>query len=101
MGGQPVTNNYPRGTVEFVSATVTADVTLNAQTVKIAISRGDTHTWLDAIWVGASGTTRKARTQSPITFDATTYPASTYGVYVKVTDDPEVPVIRAGNLTIS
>lgn len=94
-------NNYERGTVEFVSATAAADVTLGTQTVKLAISRGDEHTWLDAMWMGSSGTTRKARTVSPITFDDATYPYSTYGVYVKVTDDPEVPVIRAGSLTIT
>lgn len=96
-----MTNDYPRGSVEFVSATATANVTLGTQVVKIAISRGDSHTWLDAIWTGNSGTTRVARTNGPVTFDATTYPASVYGVYVKVTDDPEVPIIHAGDLTIS
>lgn len=96
-----MTNEYQRGTVEFVAVPVTANVTLGTQAVKIAISRGDTHTWLNAIWIGSSGTTRTARTTGAITFDATTYPASSYGVFVKVTDDPEVPIIRAGTLTIS
>lgn len=93
-------NHYPRGTSEFVKATVTSDVTLDDQTVKIAISRGDDHTWLDAHWLGDAGTTRKVRTDSPVTFSTENYPALTYTVFVKVTDDPEAPIIRVGTATI-
>jgi hypothetical protein len=101
MEGHPVTSTYPRGTVEYVKATVTADVALT-MTVQIALTNsGSTHTWLPAEWTGSSGTMRTARTSSAVTFDVATYPKSTYQVYVKLTDAPEAPIIRAGQITIS
>lgn len=98
----PDVNDYPRGTTEFVKATVTSGgTTLDTQVVKIALSRSDDHTWLDAHWIGDAGTTRSARTDSPVIFSDAGYPARSYGVFVKVTDDPEVPIIHVGTITIS
>lgn len=90
---------YPRGTEEFITATAVADRTLAAQTVEIAISRGDTHVWLPAEWIGDPATTRKARTVDTVVF-GDDYPRSTYEVFVRVSDSPEVPIMRAGVIKI-
>lgn len=94
-----MTLELPRGTTEFVSAEVTADVTLD-MTVDIALSLGTSHVWLPALWVGSSGTTRTCRTVDPVTFDDD-YPAGGYAVYVRLTDNPEIPYIRAGFIAIT
>jgi len=93
----------PRGSVDFVGATVTEvnGLDLNQATIKMAVTAsGSDHTWLAAQWDGAQwtdedGTHRKVRTSSPVTFavDATT---SSYTIYVQLTDSPEVPILRAG-----
>jgi hypothetical protein len=98
---QPVT--IPRGSVEYVKARVTADVTLD-DTVGVAISLlpsgTSTHTWLAGEWTGTADTQRVARTSSAVTFD-TAYPGSTYSVYVKLTDSPESPILAAGTLKVA
>lgn len=94
----------PQGSKEYVSATVTADVTLNAQTVEVAIrdgSQGAAFVWLPAQWVGPSGTTRQCRTTSPVDFTAVAYPTTPYEVYVRVTDSPEIPIVHAGTLLVT
>lgn len=81
--------NYPIGSVEYIKATVTADFQLNAQPVAISID--EKATWLPATWVGSAGLTRQVRTTSPYTF---TDALGARHVYVKVTDSPEVPIIK-------
>ena len=88
---------FRAGSVEYLTVTVTADVELGAQPVSLSMNDGVT--WLPCEWVGAAGTTRKARTVDPVTFTAGT--RSNIGVLVKITDEPEVPIVRAGSLTIS
>lgn len=83
--------NYPIGTVEYIKATVTCDVVLDTQTVAISID-GKT-TWLPATWLGDPGTTRSLRTTSVHTFDTK---LATRSVYVKITDSPEIPIIKLG-----
>lgn len=100
----------PRGSVEYVTATVTLTnppgAVLGAQTVTISI-RPDTnpptaHVWLPATWVGATpAATRQARTTSPVTFDTAGYPARTYWVFVRLVDNPETPILQAGTITIT
>lgn len=96
---------YPRGTVEFVKAIVTANVTLtDAMPVSISISTGDNgagyvHTWLPGTWEGVEGTKRTARTTSAVTFDVA-YPRGTYSLFVKLTDSPEIPLIDAGTVSV-
>lgn len=87
---------YTAGSEEYLTVTVTADVELDAQPVSISID--NKATWLPATWVGDPGTTRKARTSSPVTFSAT---PRAYSVHVKVTDSPEVPIIRAGSFSVT
>jgi hypothetical protein len=89
----------PRGSTEYVEATVTIDVTLD-MTVELALTRGNNdHTWLPATWEGDPGTTRTARTTVPVTFDDD-YPHTAYTLYARLTDTPEEPIIRAGTIYI-
>jgi hypothetical protein len=91
--------SIPFGSVEYLEASVTADVSLT-MVVAIAITKGSgTHTWLAAGWTGAADTTRTARTTSA--FDTGTLTRGQYGLYVKLTDSPEVPIIKAGEVSIS
>lgn len=91
----------PRGSVEYVTAEVEADVTLDdTVTVEVSVDRG-THSWLAAEWTGTAGTTRSLRTSTPVTFSTGSYPAANYSVFVRVTDNPEVVVLSAGTLSIA
>lgn len=93
----------PRGSEEYVKARVVADVTLDVTVgVEISLSTGNpaAHVWLPAVWTGTESTTRIARTSSAVEFDET-YPDKTYSVYVRLTDSPEAPILRAGTLTIN
>lgn len=83
------------GTVELLSVSVTADVTLDAQPVEISFDRS---TWLSATWIGTAGTTRSAQ----VLLDATNLPSvGNWPVFVRVTDDPEIPVMLAGGIRVS
>lgn len=92
-----------RGSTENIHAPVTATVSLSAQPVAIAIGRNSdgTYTWLTAAWTGDVGTTRTAVTSTPVVFTAANYPNQSYPIYVKVTDTPEVPVMKAGEITFT
>ena len=93
----------PRGSVEYLKAIVTADDTLDdGVTVELSLTPiGGTHTWLAGTWVGAEDTTRVARTSSEVTFSTANYPASTYKVFVRLTDNPEAPILDAGIVRIA
>lgn len=86
-----------RGTVEYLTGTVTADLPIGDDDA-IAISF-DRTTWLTAEWVGGAGTSREWR----ILLGGTTpLPSERWStVYVKVTDSPEAPILEAGLLIIS
>lgn len=85
-----------RGSTEYLKATLTSDVTLDGQTVEFSVDDGTT--WLPATAVGPPGTTR--------TYQHLLLPASqpTPGVMVEVlvriTDNPEIPIIDSGSLLI-
>lgn len=104
-----ITNEIPRGSVDYVSGPVTAadaatgaPIVLDTQVVKIALTQaGATHAWLPAGWVGTAGSTRTARTSTPVTFAGDEYPAGQYGVYVQVTDTAEIPIIRIGTIQVT
>lgn len=84
-----------RGTQEYRKVTVTADVTLDTQPVAFSLDGGTT--WLDAEWTGSTGMTRTAR----ILLGPDNTPDRRSGaVEVRVTDDPEIPWIKAGTYTI-
>lgn len=98
MEGKHMTVTRPTfhvGSVEYLTVTVKADETLDQQPVSISVDRGVT--WLPAVWEGDAGTTRAARTAEPITWEV----AGWRPVHVKVIDNPEVPIVAAGSLTVS
>lgn len=84
------------GSVEYITVTVTADVPLSTQAVALSVDRGVT--WLDCSWTGSPDTTRKARTNTPLTFAAS---AKTLPVLVRVENPPETHIVRAGSITVS
>ena len=100
-----------RGTIEYLKADVTdheaeavEDASLDG-TIAFSIDEGQT--WLDAEWVGdvflkatddGLRATRVARTQQPVDTTALTEPR--YDVWVKLTDSPETPIMRAGTLRL-
>lgn len=86
----------PYGSREFLYADVTADVTLDAQVVEIGVGRTVTDaTWLAAGWQGDAGTTRSARAL----LDGT-LALGKWSVFVRITDNPEIPIIHAGVLRV-
>jgi len=79
-----------RSSVEYLSVTLTADQTLDAQAV--AISVDDRATWINATALGSPGTTRTYQ----VLLDGTTMPtAGRRQVFVKIVDSPETPVFAA------
>lgn len=86
---------FVAGSVEYLTVTVTADVTLDTQPVALSLDKGVT--WLACTWQGSAATTRKARTTSPITFSGTWRNAA---VLVKITDTPEIPIVNAGGISV-
>lgn len=86
-------NDYTTGSLEYISVTVTANVLLDTQPVVISLDSGVT--WLTATWLGQAGTSRTTRTAVPVALTASG------GVRVKVTDNPEIPIMRAGRITVS
>lgn len=82
---------------EVVRVVVRANVTLNAQTVAMAIIEAGTEPapgdFSNVSWIGTAGTTRTAQKS------ATAYTAGSYDIYVKVTDT-EVPVMYAGRMLV-
>lgn len=89
-----ITRHVYRGSVEFLTVTVTSSVPLDAQPVAISFG-GDT--WLEAAWIGTVGKQRKAQT---LISNATLPPAGTYPLYVRITDSPEVPIVPAGTVVV-
>lgn len=86
------------GSVVYIEATVTADVTLDAQPVTLSVDGGTT--WLAAGWLGVAGTTRTARTSAAVNV-ASTFP--TPGVYTlksKVVDGTETEVTAHGGIVV-
>jgi hypothetical protein len=82
------------GTVEYLSVSVTADVTLDTQPVEFSFDRS---TWHAATWLGTAGTTRSAQ----VLLDETNLPSvGNWPVFVRVTDSPEIPVMLAGGIKV-
>lgn len=83
---------------EVIQVVVRATVTLNAQTVTIAVVPADEEPesgdFAAASWIGTSGTTRTAQKA------AATYTRGTYDIYVKVADS-ETPVLYAGRMLVT
>ncbi len=87
-----MTISIPEGSVEYLNVDITADVTLDTQPVDIRVGNG---VWQAAAWAGTAGTTRTAR----LLYIADT--PGLYAVWVRVDDNPETPILRAGTLSVS
>lgn len=91
------------GTTEYITVPISSAVTLDTQPVAIAFHRAEDedgdwiYDWLNATWIGTAGTTRLA--QLLLTPSNTPIPGS-HPIFVKVTDNPEIPVILAGTLEV-
>lgn len=86
---------WTRGTTEYLTGTVTADVTLDTQPVAVTF---DKTTFVTAAWTGTAGTTRGWQ----VLLTDTNLPVNNQSfVYVRVTDNPEIPLFRAGILTFN
>lgn len=85
-----------RGTVEYLVVKVTADVELDDQAVEITFDRSDPEGWIAAGWIGDPGKTRRARA----TVNDDNLPVGKHGVYVRVTDTSEAPIVYAGGVHV-
>lgn len=90
------TRTMVRGTTEYLSVTLTADVQLDVQVVEFSLD--DQATWLTAEAVGAAGL---VRTYRHLLVPAEQPAASSVEVLVRITDTSETPIISAGWLTIA
>ena len=82
------------GTTEYVEATIYAGVSLSAQAVAFSFDRA---AWITAAWTGSAGTQRDARA---LVNTGNLPAAGTYDLYVRVTDNPEIPVFSVGKVTV-
>lgn len=89
---------------EYIHVSVTADVTLDTQTVEFAFTLAttidDTATWIPAEWEGAAGTTRTARLLIG-SGSANALSVGNYTVWVRITDLTEAPVRSAGTVKVT
>lgn len=80
------------GTVQYLRATLSADDVLVDQTVEFSFDR---QTWYPGTWAGSQGTTRVA--EILLGQDLPTPQAGRiYEVFVRLTDNPQIPIMSAG-----
>jgi hypothetical protein len=85
----------PVGSVEYLYADLTGDITLDG-TVEMGLGAGaDVVTWTTAEWVGVPDFSRSARVLLDGTMDT-----GTYYLFARVTDNPEVPIVVCGRVRI-
>lgn len=90
------TRTIHRGTTEYLKVELTADVTLDTQPVEFSLDDGTT--WLTAEGIGAAAMTRTYR---HLLLPEEQPAGSVVEVLVRITDNPEIPIINAGSLTIT
>lgn len=86
-----------KGSKEYLYADLTADVVLDNQPVEFGIAANvDAVTaWMQGAWMGDPGETRSAR----VLLDGS-LAVGQYGVWVRITDTPEIPIVALGKLKI-
>lgn len=85
-----------QGSVEYLYADVVSNTVLGTQPVEFAIATTvTTAVWKAGAWEGDPGQARTAR----VLLDGT-LPAGKYQIFVKVHDNPEIPIIKAGTLKV-
>ena len=92
------TTTIIQGSKEYLYVDITADQALDDQPVEVAVTtaRPAVDSWQAATWVGDVGTSRSAR----ILLDGL-LTVGAYTVWVRLTDNPEVPILNAGRLKIA
>lgn len=85
-----------QGSTEYLYADVTSNIELDTQTVEMAYATtiDAVSAWTTAAWQGTAGTERTAR--ALFTFAD----AGNFHVFVRITDNPEIPILDAGNLKV-
>lgn len=86
-----------RETTEYVRVDWVSDETLESQVVEISVTLAGARptAWQAGVWEGAPATERTARTDMPVVLGA-----GRYDVYSRLTDSPEIPVLRAYVLVV-
>jgi hypothetical protein len=92
-----------RGATEYISSPVVSNVTLSAQPVHFSFD--DRATWTAATWIGSSvqdpQTLLWTRTAQLQVVASTMFPAAgMFTLLVRVTDNPEIPIMNAGGITV-
>lgn len=91
------------GSVQYLKVTVRGDITLDQQEVTVILAdpgvRPDVADEQAATWVGTAGTTRVCQVLigTPGGYDVQ---PGEYEVYVRIFDNPEIPLIPAGMVTV-
>lgn len=90
-----------RDSEEYTRVEVEADVTLD-MTVEMAVTartaQPEGADWVTASWLGAPGTERTAQADPSLTSNLE---PGTWKVWVRLTDNPEQPVLEPGFLKIT
>ena len=105
MSGQ-----MPRDSVEYLEFTITErdqkDISGDPVQVSLTPRGSRPTTWLPCTYVGPTTDAKgkpatRWRTTSEITWSTANYPLTSYRVFVKVTDSPEIPYLDLGTLYVS
>jgi hypothetical protein len=86
------------GAVEYVEASITADVSLDAQTVTLSVDGGTT--WLASTWQGTAGLTRTARTTLPVTVSTSLPTRGVHTLLARVVDGTETTIVKCGGISV-
>lgn len=85
------------GTVQYLRANLTANDVLDAQPVEFSLDRT---TWYAGLWAGDPGTTRTAEILLGGPDFPTPQAGRTYEIFVRITDNPEIPIMSVGLVQI-
>jgi hypothetical protein len=86
------------GATEYVEASITADVSLDAQTVTLSVDGGTT--WLASTWLGIAGLTRSARTSSPVVVSTSLPTRGVHTLLARVVDGTETTIVKCGGISV-
>lgn len=84
------------GTLEYLTGGIGADIEVtDSDTIEVSFDKG--LAWHAAEWVGPPGISRQWRLLLGSTIPLT---LGRSAVYVRITDNPEVPIVKAGTLNV-
>ena len=91
------TRTFYLGSKEYLVLTVTANVDLD-QAAQITFNRKD---WYDTDWLGLLDTTRQLRYLLDLTPSGLDLSQGVHTVFIRLTDTPEIPYIKAGQIKVA